>query len=361
MYTSYTAQLNMSSGVLTIISRARLRRSSEGVTVVDIRVSCPCGNEMVMSEFAVGMRTTCPKCGKPLNVNWKNSRPLDSEEAPMAVPVSEEAAKGDASLFDEGAQPEEPRLGKNQCERCGREFRGEWDRHETLQGVLCNICVNLVQQTDPTNPSSGYVAPIDTLRLEQNADPIPAPTIETSEDDRSWLEKNWPSDETMHKVALYSGVAVVVLAALVFLFSGFGAPEPSPSSGTAVENGTAPTISHTTGVAYFIIQGITSFVGAYIGLYIFLAWANRLPNETLTFNLIALTPVALGIGFLWFIPFTFWFLVLARWMFVAILIFTVYGFEWGDLFRFPASFIMARVLKFFLYVMLMGILGLLGT
>lgn len=327
--------------------------------MVDIRVRCQCGNEMVMSEFAVGMRTTCPKCGKPLNVSWKNSRPLDSEETPTAVQVPEEVAKGDATLFEDGQRSEKPRLGKNNCDRCGRAFRGEWDRHETSQGVLCNICVNLVQQVDPTNPSSGYVAPIDTLRLEQNVDPIPAPTIETGEDDRTWLEKNWPTDEMMHKVALYSGVTVVVIAVLVFLFSGFGAPTPSP--GTTVESGTTQTISQPTGVAYFVVRGITSFLGAYIGLYIFLAWGNRLPNETLTLNLIALVPVALGVGFLWFIPFKFWFLVWARWMFVAILIFTVYGFEWGDLFRYPASFIMARVLKFFLYVALMGILGLIGT
>ena len=322
-----------------------------GRTVVDIRVSCPCGNEMVMSEFAVGMRTTCPACGKPLNVSWQNSRTMDSDVPTPAVPVSEVVAKSDASLFTEEQPAEKPRLGKNHCDRCGRPFRGEWDRQETGEGVLCNICVNLVRQVDPNDSSSGYVAPIDTLRIERDDDPVPAP-VAPMEDQGSWFERNWPTEGTMQKVALYGGLAVVVLALLVFVTSGFDVPHPNPSQ--EVDSGTVETISKPAGVAYWVIAAITNFFGVYLGLYLFLSWGNRLPNETLTLNLIALAPVALGAAVLWLIPFT-------GWLLAPILIFTVYGFEWGDLLRLPVSCFVAGLFKFFLWLTLYGLLGIFAT
>lgn len=317
--------------------------------MANIRVSCPCGNEMVMSEFAVGMKTTCPACGKPLNVNWQNSRPLDAEEPTAAVPVSERAAQGDASLFA-GAQAETPRAGKHHCDRCGRPFRGDWDRHQTGSGTLCNICVNLVRPADPADPSSGFVAPIDTLRIEKNEDPIPAPTLEPLDDERSLLEKYWPSEETMHKIALYGGIAVIVLALLVFITSGFEAPEESKS--VATED--VPEITRATGIAYYAVNAFTQFFGVFLGLYLFLHWSNRLPNDTFLLNIIALTPVALGAALLWFVP-------IMGGIFVAILIFTVYGFEWGDILRFPAACIVAGIFEWFLEVFLFGMMGILFT
>jgi len=330
-----------------------------GRTVVDIRVSCPCGNEMVMSEFAVGMRTTCPSCGHPLNVSWQNSRPLDSDEPTVAVPVSEVAAKSDASLFAQEQPAEKPRLGKNHCDRCGRPFRGEWDRHEANEGALCNICVNLVRQVDPNDASSGFVAPIDTLRIERDDEPVPAPVAPT-EDQRSWFERNWPTEGTMQKIALYGGLAVVVLAALVFVTSGFDVPEMD-TVGKVVADGSTETVPEPAGIAFYVISMITGYFGVYLGMYIFLSWGNRLPNETLIPNLIAVAPVALLASLLWLVPPVMWIVVLFRWMWVAILAFTVYGFEWGDIVRFPASFLVAGIFKFLLWYALMGLLGIFTT
>ncbi|GMV91245.1 MAG: hypothetical protein AMXMBFR82_10230 [Candidatus Hydrogenedentota bacterium] len=317
--------------------------------MTNIRVSCPCGNEMVMSEFAIGMKTTCPVCGKPLSVSWQNSRSLDSEAPTTSIPVSEEAARHDASLFSEN-QLDKPRAGKHHCDRCGREFRGDWDRHQTGSGTLCNICVNLVQQADPEDPSSGFVAPIDTMRLEKNEDPLPAPTMEPAEDDRSWLEKNWPSEETMQKVALYAGIAVVVLAALVFVTSGFDVPEASREAPAA----DTPTVQPVAGYVFYAVNAFTQFFGVFLGLYLFLSWSNRLPNDTFVLNLIALTPVAVAAALLWFVP-------IMGGIFVAILVFTIYGFEWGDLFRFPVASIVAGIFEKFLEVFLLGMLGILFT
>lgn len=321
--------------------------------MVNIRVNCPCGNEMVMSEFAIGMKTTCPVCGKPLSVTWQNSRSLDSEAPTSSIPVSDEAARNDASLFGHAQSGTTPRAGKHHCDRCGREFRGDWDRHQTGSGMLCNICVNLVQKADPEDPASGYVAPIDTVRIERNEEIVPAPALESGEDRRSWLEKNWPSDDTMHKVALYAGIAVVVLAALVFITTGFDVPEASKGAQTATDDAT-PNIAHATGVAYYAVNAFTQFFGVFLGLYLFLHWSNRLPNDTFLLNLIALTPVAAAAALLWFVP-------IMGGIFVAILVFTVYGFEWGDLLRFPAASIVAGIFEKFLEIFLLGLLGILFT
>lgn len=315
------------------------------MTVADIRVSCFCGNEMVMSEFAVGMRTTCPACGKPLTISWRNSRPLDSEEPLASVPPGEASEQGSAATLFEGGEPPAPKAGTHYCARCGRAFRGDWDRHETSDGLLCNICVNLVQPVDPSRPASGYVAPIATIRIDRNEDLVPPPS-EVSEKGLTWWERHRPADETMQKIALYSGIAVIVLAAAVFVFGGNDAPEPGASS-VPGEAAAEPTV---TGVAYWIITGITRFFGSFLGLYLFLHWGNRLPNERVVLNLIALAPVVLGVMLLSLIPF-------GGWIFALILIFTVYGFEWGDLLRLPASGIVARIFEWFLWITLMGILG----
>lgn len=325
--------------------------------MVDIRVHCPCGNEMVMSEFAVGMRTTCPACGSPLTVSWQNSRPLDSDEQPVAS-ASTPDARVEAFASDDTEevvfQPQEPssRAGKHHCARCGRPFRGDWDRYQSPEGIVCNICANLVREADASKLSAGYVRPIDTVRLEHDEEPVPLPTVEPDEEELSWLERHWPSEETMSKVALYSGIAVIVIAALVFIFSGFEGPEPASTTGAEeVATTTQPTV---TGVAYWAILGFTRFFGAFLGLYLFLAWGNRLPNEDVRLNLIALAPVALGVMLLSMIPF-------GGWIFVLILVFTMYGFEWGDLLRFPISGLVAGIFEWFLWVTLMGILGILAT
>lgn len=319
--------------------------------MADIRVNCPCGNEMVMSEFAVGMRTTCPVCGHPLTVNWQNSRPLDSDAHSSAAPVAEEVATRDASPFAAEKPEETPRAGKHHCDRCGRPFRGDWDRHQTGQGMLCHICVNLVRQVDPTDTSSGYIAPIDTLRLETAEEFAPPPAV-PMEGEQTWMDKYWPVESTMQKIALYGGIAVIVIALLVFITSGFDVPQSDPNN--VVPGESVEVISEQAGVAYWAIAAFTNFFGVYLGLYLFLSWGNRLPNETLTLNLIALAPVALVAALLWLIPF-------GGWLFVLILVFTMYGFEWGDILRFPVSCFVAGIFKFFLWLTLYGLLGIVAT
>jgi len=154
----------------------------------------------------------------------------------------------------------------------------------------------------------------------------------------------------MHKVALYGGIAVIVLALLVFITSGFEAPEESKSVATEE----VPEITRATGIAYYAVNAFTQFFGVFLGLYLFLHWSNRLPNDTFLLNIIALTPVALGAALLWFVP-------IMGGIFVAILIFTVYGFEWGDILRFPVACIVAGIFEWFLEVFLFGMMGILFT
>ncbi|MCC6695558.1 MAG: hypothetical protein IT365_08000 [Candidatus Hydrogenedentes bacterium] len=306
-----------------------------------------------MSEFAVGLRTTCPACGSPLTVSWQNSRTLDSEEPKQVQPAPQptEPVVSAARMFEAEERPA-PKAGKHHCDRCGRPFRGDWDRHTTAEGMLCHICSNLVRPADPTNPSSGYVPPIDSIRLDRDLTPAaPETVVEEEPEPQSWWEKNMPSDETMQKVALYSGIAVIVLALLVFLFDTSEPPSPHTATG---EEEVTEAITPVAGAAYWIILGITRYFGSFLGLYLFLSWGNRLPNERFVLNLIALAPIVLGVMLLSLIPFT-------GWIFAALLIFGMYGFEWGDLLRFPVSGFVARIFEFFLWVTLMGILGNIAT
>lgn len=53
------------------------------------------------------------------------------------------------------------------CGRCGRSFRGEWDRHARGDEIVCNICANLAQH---------MAAPVPAPRLPQPA--VAPPTRE---------------------------------------------------------------------------------------------------------------------------------------------------------------------------------------
>lgn len=56
-----------------------------------------------------------------------------------------------------------------QCARCGREFRGDWDRHAGEEGTVCTICARQSQEPTPWDPPSGgpTVAPPSKAELRE--------------------------------------------------------------------------------------------------------------------------------------------------------------------------------------------------
>ncbi|MFO7973647.1 MAG: hypothetical protein R6V12_03330, partial [Candidatus Hydrogenedentota bacterium] len=63
--------------------------------------------------------------------------------------------------MDEGPPIEEtPRKDSpDHCARCGRPFRGDWDKTPTAEGVICHICANQSQETAPSETAFEAVAP----------------------------------------------------------------------------------------------------------------------------------------------------------------------------------------------------------
>ena len=105
----------------------------------DLICTCKCGCKIRVSEFAVGMRRRCGQCGEAFVIGPENTVAL---ETPARQPVAEFAARSNA---DAKAFP-----GPHQCARCGKPFKGEWDRYSTSKGVVCHICASLVaQETGP--------------------------------------------------------------------------------------------------------------------------------------------------------------------------------------------------------------------
>ncbi|MBI2425572.1 MAG: hypothetical protein HYV27_22295 [Candidatus Hydrogenedentes bacterium] len=99
-------------------------------------VSCRCGHRMNVSGAALGSWGKCAACGADLCVTPYNSR------------VAQDVAAMASLWGDEGGAepPEEPakivERQESQCARCGRPFRGNWDRIPVAQGYLCHICHN---------------------------------------------------------------------------------------------------------------------------------------------------------------------------------------------------------------------------
>ncbi|MBM3289146.1 MAG: hypothetical protein FJY92_03255, partial [Candidatus Hydrogenedentes bacterium] len=93
---------------------------------MDLVVTCTCGHQMTVSEYAAGMTAPCPACKKPLTVSPENSRPAS---AAQAIPPPHAPVAPSADMQGQTYTPLRTSSLKTHCARCGREFRGDWDRH----------------------------------------------------------------------------------------------------------------------------------------------------------------------------------------------------------------------------------------
>ncbi len=83
--------------------------------------TCECGHRFHVSDSAWGMESVCGMCGRPIQVTPDNTRPVDVE-----IPPGES---------DRGSSADH-------CARCGRPFRGDWDKNSSAEGMICHICAN---------------------------------------------------------------------------------------------------------------------------------------------------------------------------------------------------------------------------
>lgn len=230
--------------------------------VADLVLECPCGHKMRVPDSAMGTTGLCPKCGGEVTVDLSNTRPLDLPEARKA----------------------------RVCDRCGRPFRGDWDRTETTEGTLCHICANL--------------AGASVVKREA-ARPDPAPEIQIPEenaalgvDSRAWARVS--EEESKGIFAKFDdawryrkgevillGVGFVIALAVVLFW-------PDRSKPVELAEQPAETVSTGIGVAFVLISFVTDFLTRFLALYLYLYFMNKLPNEDTASNLFVVGAVALG-------------------------------------------------------------------
>ncbi|MBX7259345.1 MAG: hypothetical protein K1Y02_23485, partial [Candidatus Hydrogenedentes bacterium] len=296
---------------------------------MDLEVTCACGHRIVVSEFAIGMTNACPGCGKQLTVNYKNARPIDAD-IPRAnevkTPVVEQPVESPFSAPVQEAPVRDP--GRH-CARCGRAFRGDWDRYRTSAGVVCHICSN--QAIKPEEQSiTGFIEPVESLKIDPVEVDLPpaAPSVVIAEaEDVPWYKRITIDEDFMRKVALVGAVLVLAVAAYYWVTQGFEVPERGAfhaggdTSEPVVEGEPVVEATPAHARALFAISLFTAFISYYIGIFMYLTWANRMPNETLIANLIVILPVALGIAALSYVPFI-------GYLAIILILFKIYDFEW---------------------------------
>lgn len=178
------------------------------------------------------------------------------------------------------------------CARCGRAFRGDWDRHPRDEGVLCNICA---RQLPPER--TPWDAPIDRGT-------VPPPSHEELRELARLTNRREkpPRDPNKYRglpVFLAFGAASLLLVWLLpvekwvgsFMFEVFSAE--MPPRGTD---------------AYYAVLGIGLFgvfLGQFVALYLTLVQADKLPVDFFVGNAFHVAVITLVIWFFSFVASVF--------------------------------------------------------
>lgn len=259
---------------------------------------------MRVPEFALGSRGRCAGCGRALTVAESNTRALFPSDGP--APISDRASpERPASESSEVAEFVDPRASRpvlprgSQCARCGKLFRGDWDRNPTEHGEICHICARLateqggpavpgrIAEEPPAHPDSYF--PMQPMGSPPEEEPkVPA------------FARNHP--ELFRGVVLTAGVAVMVLAAYFALFGDFSDLGVDTTDGAGPAAPAAP-LPRNVVLLIWIIRGFFMLFGHFLALYLALSVFEKLPMDTLPGNILALIWPTLIAAFFGFIPF----------------------------------------------------------
>ncbi|MCL4217824.1 MAG: hypothetical protein KJ052_12575 [Candidatus Hydrogenedentes bacterium] len=258
----------------------------------DFFVACPKGHEIAVSPFQEGMSLPCPKCGALVTVTDESIQERAVSPPVQAPPPVQGATPLSPSPGPAPGAPSELSApqGPVVCDRCGKPFRGPWDRLNTTAGVLCNICANYIGSGAKRITEERGPKPVDTTLLDSKVNLKP---------DRE------PSrfDEIMRKVALISGGAVVVLALFFWLIgeqSNIPEPGPAAQQETAAEG--FPEVTVGGGIVLIGLMAVFGIAPQWLALYLVLMWSERLPNDTFAANALVLLLYAVAINLLGLIP-----------------------------------------------------------
>ncbi|MDX9974049.1 MAG: hypothetical protein RBU21_13780 [FCB group bacterium] len=287
--------------------------------MADYLVRCTCGAETPVSEWAIGAPLRCKTCNRPLEITDKNARlaPDDQPRRPREsdMPISPEGRmhtrreQTKPSPSPRSVAPAPPPVAKTpfvpsmpeapppppaatNCARCGRVFRGDWDRYRRAEGTLCHVCANLATakpeeepEPEPVTPSPPYggieyKGVLDHPVLPREDDDTPADLAARQARIRQWV--------------LVAAVVTLVLIAIVIATDDTPIPEPDMSqTGEPV-----PDLPPWATVAVVLTMFVFRSLGLGLALYLILHWKDRLPSDFLPANIVTLGIWALGLELL---------------------------------------------------------------
>lgn len=228
-------------------------------------VTCRCGQQMRVPEEALGKSGACVRCRNRIEITVYNTYPLLDDEPVSPRPVD-----------------------KNHCVRCGRLFRGAWDQHKAVEGLVCDICERQCPLPGMATPKAVPLGPVEE---EAWLNPAPRSTedyvLAAALAASPWeqFKERWADFRASKWFGpVLFGVGAAFLMAFVLLFpveeyaARFFSVAPPENPGSA--KGLA--------IAIIVVRQILSMAKYFTMLYLVLAWMNKLPNDTFGKNFVAL-------------------------------------------------------------------------
>jgi len=324
--------------------------------------TCTCGRKTRVSEYQLGMETACPNCKADITFTEANCQPLDPE--PGAAPESPTAAGATAGAEyagDEGENRDE--TPEDHCDRCGRQFRGDWDRHDTVMGELCNICANLVDSKAAETPKQATTAgPAPSILGDESGveDELFRPRGRVDGEDgaissasQPWFMQKYPKES---RILLWSLAILMIVLAIVFSFVEEPVAPPAEDAErqeTAVQQQAEGELSPVPVYLAIPVSYLLRLVA--IGLPIFMALliGDKLPYESWSANMLDVGLVSLGIALLGIMPFGgLIVLVVTVWLLLS-----RYDCGFVDIITWLIMGIPAAVLVYALEAIVMGLIG----
>jgi len=259
----------------------------------DLAFTCRCGHKIRITEEQLGMETSCPVCKADIRFTENNTEPIvPSVATDQTAPREPGVGNGDG-----GGRPGSP---EDRCARCGRPFRGDWDKHESPLGTLCNVCANLARSDSPGTPlTEGEVRPVVSPEFE--AEPEPEPKAEP-EPKREKVPRMFADHPREFRIGVAVAAGLVVLAAMYYSFTDSGVPVQPPSEGQTAGQAAPP--AHVLPAVIVIGVGlIVQIFKVALPIYLVLFYANRLPYDRHWQNAVTMAPIFLVLALLTYVPY----------------------------------------------------------
>jgi len=313
--------------------------------------------------------TPAPEPNNEVNLFFEEEAP----EAPPPLTASslQPPASGlnDVALFTAPEQPAvtplAPRAITATCARCGRPFRGDWDRFRTSKGTVCYICANVLRSEEGEHIAQleeEKARPVDPA-LGQSWDRLEAETA------RLQAMHNDKKSRNQQMAALAVIFAIVAVAVLLW-------PSSEPTSENARRHAAIRASAETempvpaeaprwTRPVLASIRLAATLIGGIIALYLTLNACNKLPNETFKANLLAVGAVGTLFFIIEFVLMPFLSAPMIGWLahiiLLVILLKGIYDFTVLDFLYYILFGMVTRVLVWVIVSFATGLLGLAVT